>query len=212
MAHEGEAKNHTSNSSKVSDKTECSGLSKLMAPHLFPCVIEYSLISAAVAYHLLEVNTLPHPDARGVPVEHHAPRFHEGSECAKSHKGLFFGLVLFMATVVSMIIFFLFSKQLHNLSTFRVYQITECSLLAITLIGAVIALYHVRKLRLLNSGVFTLDVTLLCFGFSGVYIYDLFVLIPAVPKALEGNTEGILFVVRASVEILQTLVQVSGDR
>lgn len=152
-----------------------------VSPFLFPCSIEYSLICAATLYvmwkHLNKLNTLyVQRDVNGDRARKH----HYSVDCASASKGLFLGILVFVATVISLILFFVLinnpsSRQLaiHSASA------TEIILYTLTSMAILIGILQVQKLTYHPNRNMELDNILLVAAQSGVFLYAVFNIIGA---------------------------------
>ncbi|VDK42667.1 unnamed protein product [Taenia asiatica] len=131
------------------------------------------------------------------------------TECHRAHKGLFVGLLLFLATLVALALFYIFQRRHSYQHALMLYQINYIILFAIGIIAASIALYRIRVLgfrELSEEDAF--DDNLLLLGLVAVLFYDLFLLIPSVDATAEHRKAGAMFVGKAILEMAQALLQV----
>uniref|UniRef100_A0A5K3FQY9 Otopetrin-2 n=1 Tax=Mesocestoides corti TaxID=53468 RepID=A0A5K3FQY9_MESCO len=131
------------------------------------------------------------------------------SECHRAHKGLFVGLLLFLATLVVLALFYIFMRS-HNYSgAITLYQASYITLFSVGIVAASIALYQLRVLSLRElSEEDAFDDNLLLIGLLGMLFYDMFLLVPAVEAKGENSTAGSMFVGKAIIEMVQALLQV----
>ena len=80
------------------------------SPFLFPCAIEYSLISAAILYimwkNVVTSQTVDHRASSSSSAAARRSRHHYQVDCAKANKGLFGGIFVLVVTIISLIMFF----------------------------------------------------------------------------------------------------------
>ncbi|KAL5971735.1 Proton channel OtopLc [Taenia solium] len=136
-------------------------------------------------------------------------RWNDPTECHRAHKGLFVGLLLFLATLVALALFYIFQRRHSYRHALMLYQINYIILFAIGIIAASVALYQIRVLgfrELSEEDAF--DDNLLLLGLVAVLFYDLFLLIPAVDATEEHRKAGAMFVGKAILEMAQALLQV----
>eukprot|EP00108_Taenia_solium_P007593 TsM_001172200 transcript=TsM_001172200 gene=TsM_001172200 len=101
-------------------------------------------------------------------------------ECHRAHKGLFVGLLLSLATLVALVLFYIFLRQHGYQHALMLYQINYIILLAVSIVATGIALYRVRVLSFQElSEADAFDDNLLLLGLVAVLFYDLFLLVPA---------------------------------
>lgn len=128
--------------------------------------------------------------------------------CQRAHKGLFFGLLLVMGTVVALALFYTFIQHQNHRVALYLYQITDIALLVIGHLATAVAFVQLRGLRmrfLSESDAF--DVNLLIIGLVGMLFYDVFLLVPAAERDCESK-EIRLFLGKAVMEMTQALFQV----
>ncbi|CAL8068347.1 unnamed protein product [Calicophoron daubneyi] len=192
-------------------QTGCRSTAKHMAAFLFPCAIEYSLIAGAIFYKMFQKVGHVRKESERLARLREANNISSNfSECHRSHKGLFIGLLMFMATLVTMSLFFLFFvKSSKRKTAITLYQSTELILLALGILTCVITLIRLRVLKfseLSEEGAF--DANLLLVGLVGIIFYDLFLLIPAIEAIPSGRMAAKLFATKAILEIFQSMLQV----
>ncbi|KAG5441351.1 Proton channel OtopLc [Clonorchis sinensis] len=189
----------------------CRSTAKYLAPFLFPCAIEYSLIAGAMFYKMFQkVGHVRQESERLERIRQANNVSGHFAECHRSHKGLFIGLLLFMVTLVSMCLFFIFFTRLDKRNTaITLYQCTELVLLGLSMLTCVFTMIRLRVLHLSNlseEGAF--DDNLLLVGLVGMIFYDLFLLVPALEAIPSGKIAAKLFAAKALMEIAQSMVQV----
>lgn len=86
-----------------------------LSPFLFPCTIEYSLICAVILFEMWKtVKSIPDIDKtrkNSVKPVAQKPAHHFSVDCSQSHKGLFFGILIIVMTIISMIMYFVLYTQ-----------------------------------------------------------------------------------------------------
>lgn len=121
---------------------------------LFPCAIEYSLICAAILYVMWKnVSAMSDNDDSNYKRSNSSgsaaarrSRHQYSVDCAKANKGLFAGLFVFVATIISLILFF----ALIGNPSYRVVAILEVGvarllLFCLSFIATLIGIFQVRK-------------------------------------------------------------------
>ncbi|CAH8601156.1 unnamed protein product [Heterobilharzia americana] len=189
----------------------CGSTVKYMAPYLFPCAIEYSLIAGAIFYKMFEkVGHVRKESERLEKLRKANPKIKQFSECHRSHKGLFVGLLLFMATLVAMSLFFIFIVKRDKRNTaITLYQGTELVLLSVSTITCIISLFRLRALKLSDlSEEVAFDDNLLLIGLVGMLFYDLFLLVPALEAIPNGVIAAKLYAAKSILEMIQSMLQV----
>jgi len=154
------------------------------APFLFPCVIEYSLICAAVCYvmwsntgknphHRHITGTKSHPDLGSLDQKHSYYM-----DCTGAFKGLFVGLLVIILTSLSLILFFVHFHDPEYLGVAMIEMlISELSLYVVSTLATLIGFYQMRKLKYNEDHELELDSILLCIAQTGIYLFAMFVLI-----------------------------------
>ncbi|VVD03456.1 unnamed protein product, partial [Leptidea sinapis] len=184
------------------------------SPFLFPCTIEYSLICAAILYVMWK-NISKYP-SKNVAEAIAKARILEGLaykksphlysvDCARAHKGLFFGILVLVLTIISLILFFvLVSKKEY--ATLAVVEVNVCELglYAMTTIASLAGMVCVRNLKYDGNRNLELDNILLVGAQTGMFIYGTFTIIGG-HFTIEKNT--ILILVTALSSLIQTTCQ-----
>ncbi|XP_063892564.1 proton channel OtopLc isoform X2 [Helicoverpa armigera] len=184
------------------------------SPFLFPCTIEYSLICAAILYVMWKnISKYPSKDVAAAIVK---ARILEGLaykksphlysvDCARAHKGLFFGILVLVLTIISLILFFvLVSKK--DYATLAVVEVNVCelALYAMTTFASLAGMVCVRKLKYDGNRNLELDNILLVGAQTGMFIYGTFTIIGG-HFTIEKNT--ILILITALSSLIQTTCQ-----
>lgn len=189
----------------------CGVTVKYLAPYLFPCAIEYSLIAGAIFYKMFEkVGHVRKESERLEKLRKANPKTSQFSECHRSHKGLFVGLLIFMATLVAMSLFFIFIVKRDRRNTaITLYQGTELVLLSVSTVTCLISLFRLQALKLSDlSEEVAFDDNLLLIGLVGMLFYDLFLLVPALEAIPNGVIAAKLYAAKAIMEMIQSMLQV----
>ena len=123
------------------------------------------------------------------------------------------GLLLSLATLVALVLFYIFLRQHSYQHALMLYQTNYIILLAVSIVATSIALYRVRVLSFQElSEADAFDDNLLLLGLVAVLFYDLFLLIPAVDATEEHRKTGAMFVGKTILEMAQALLQVGSRR
>ncbi|XP_043224091.1 proton channel OtopLc-like isoform X2 [Amphibalanus amphitrite] len=150
------------------------------APFLFPCTIEYSLICAATLYvmwkNLNKLNTVcVVPDLSLSVVTDKLKKHQYSVDCARASKGLFLGILVFVASVISLILFFVL---INNGATRSVAimsaSMTELVLYSVTVLATLVGMIQIQRLRYDSERNIELDNILLVVAQTGVYLYASF--------------------------------------
>jgi len=205
-----------------------SGILKSAAPYLFPFVLEYSLIaigSVAIMYSAIAESehngairmiqnwiqvqalsqTIDENDPSHVTGGDHSNNAHV--QLAKSHRGLFAGMLVLSGSLVSVFMFYFFTQQKDI-----IYYITDLSLHSCLLLAAVSALYNLHKMAYVAKPL-AVDDVLLLIAMCGSFLYELSLILPSA-SYIEGHppsqtfTMEVLTLCSASVAAVQTFLQV----
>ncbi|XP_071055879.1 proton channel OtopLc isoform X8 [Onthophagus taurus] len=200
------------------------------APYLYPFIIEYSLIGAAVIYvmwkhigrhpkyiteedleHRLEVML----SRRAVALAH----AQQGRvDCVGASKGLFFGLLLLVGSLICLILYFVMINH-RDFGMLAVYlaDVSHCVVMALSIIAIIVGFIRTRKMKSdLNFRVQSLkfrieeqndlnDILLRVSAF-GLFLYATFTVIAGTlkPTTREPN---MLIMMTGTLAIVQVLLQ-----
>ena len=145
-----------------------------LAPYLYPCLIEYSLLSAAMLYRLY-TNI-----GQSIEQEIHVIHKKNGSTCDKATTGLFLGLIVFVTIAVS-VCFFEFYFTTHPLETpvtVHMYYISDSLLHIVAIVALLIAFFKVTRLHFHPHLENTLDRNLILVALAGYYMMSLAMILP----------------------------------
>ncbi|XP_008214404.2 proton channel OtopLc-like [Nasonia vitripennis] len=175
------------------------------SPFLFPCTIEFSLICAVILYEMWKrVDEHRWGDAESSSSQGTARSMHHLSiDCGSAHKGLFGGILVVAATVLSLIMFFVLREAKPKMA---IQQVTSLEV-AIQFSGTIVAIMAALKLRHLdyrNAKPPHLDSTLLAAAQAGVYLHCLF---GAVGSILTRGPTWILCLTADFLAVLQSTTQ-----
>ncbi|XP_066586551.1 proton channel OtopLc-like isoform X4 [Prorops nasuta] len=140
------------------------------SPFLFPCTIEFSLICAVILFEMWK-----RVDERPVSKsESPARSLHQLSiDCSSAHRGLFGGILIIAATILSLIMFFVLKEAKPKMA---IQQVTALEA-AILILSTIVAIAGALKLQNLQHKAVKpphLDATLLTAAQAGVYLHCLF--------------------------------------
>ncbi|XP_024083592.1 uncharacterized protein LOC106670032 isoform X4 [Cimex lectularius] len=190
------------------------------APYLYPFIIEYSLIGAAVIYvmwrhigknpryhteedleHRLEVIL----SRRAVAMAH----AQQGGrvDCVGASKGLFLGLLLLVASLICLILFFVL---IHNpmLSLLAIYlaDVSHCALMVLSIFAIIIGFIRIQGLKFKGEEQNDLNDILLRVSAFGLFIYAVFSVIAGSLTALTSEPN-LLVMVTGVLSIFQVVLQ-----
>ncbi|XP_069958889.1 proton channel OtopLc isoform X3 [Cherax quadricarinatus] len=184
--------------------TNLSSMINTTTPYLYPFSIEFSILMVGLWILLWEnigkFERHTHIPSVEVTYEEDNSKSLTSNliiyvDCHASNRGLFAGLLMTVATVISIILFFIFStsedtKQLGS----YVNGISEVVLLSCMLITAIIAYNSIRILDIIRDKISNVDDILLYVSLPCIFLYAFLSMVPAI-----NNGEALL----ATVSILQ---------
>ena len=132
-----------------------------------------------------------------------------GIDCDKANKGLFFGLLVAVLTLIAIATFFVFETRIKDaLTAIQVFYVTEIALMSVTAVGIVLGFMRLCHLKFLPAYFLSVDSVLLIVALAGSYIYLCFLLISAVSRSDFSDAIGILLIVTIVLAILQITLQI----
>ncbi|XP_011699180.1 PREDICTED: uncharacterized protein LOC105456556 isoform X3 [Wasmannia auropunctata] len=191
------------------------------APYLFPFIIEYSLVGAAVIYvmwkhigrhprwpHLAEADLERRLEAmlsrRAVALAHAG---HTRVDCVGASKGLFFGLLLLVASLICLILFFvLIHHPDFGLLAIYLADVSHCVLMALSIIAIIIGFIRVQSLKFKAEEQSDLNDILLRVSAFGLFIYAVFSVI-AGSLAAFTHEPNLLVMVTGLLSVAQVVLQ-----
>ncbi|XP_055948866.1 proton channel OtopLc-like isoform X1 [Argiope bruennichi] len=203
--------NYIKNNSNPCQKQDIMGsIVSDSSPFLFPFIVEYSLIGAAVLYVMW----------KNIGKD---PVFAESSEdglsrassvqtlpkmnCAGSSKGLFFGLlVLVIATICLIVFFVLIENEHYSLLAIFLSDVSHSAIMVLTLFTIGIGFFRIQRLKFQADRTDHLRDILLTVAAYGLYVYAMFGIIAGTlsPKDYVPN---LLVMVTSCLTIVQVTLQ-----
>ncbi|XP_046748547.1 proton channel OtopLc-like isoform X2 [Diprion similis] len=186
-----------------------SGLLTNASPFLFPCTIEFSLICAVILFEMWK-----RIDEKPMRSESHTRSIHQLSiDCSSAHKGLFAGILIIAATILSLIMFFVLKEEKPDIAVQQVTVLEACILLG-GIMASVGGAIKLRNLEPKPAKGQNLDATLLAAAQAGVYLHCLFSVVGGFlttgPRWGIALTADILALVQSTVQTL--LIKVAWRR
>ena len=153
---------------------ETDSLARHSARFLFPCTIEYSLIAAAVIYKIYcSVGDLSE-DQGFIQTNDREP------SCHKAHRGLFFGLFVFILTLISISLFYVYQAKDTNIAA-NIFYASEIMLLFMGILAVFLGFIRMRNLHFAGDRVFV-DAALLIVSTFGVLVFNSFVIVSSTSR------------------------------
>ncbi|XP_017772758.1 PREDICTED: uncharacterized protein LOC108559895 isoform X2 [Nicrophorus vespilloides] len=189
------------------------------APYLFPFIIEYSLIGAAVIYvmwkhigrnpkyyteedleHRLELML----SRRAVAM---AQAQNGKVDCVGASKGLFFGLLLLVGSLICLILFFVLIQH-PDLGLLAIYlaDVSHCALMAFSIIAIIVGFIRVQSLKFKVEEQSDLNDILLRVSAFGLFIYATFSVIAGSLNAFTKEPN-LLVMVTGILSVVQVVLQ-----
>nr|XP_014286683.1 uncharacterized protein LOC106687351 isoform X8 [Halyomorpha halys] len=190
------------------------------APYLFPFIIEYSLIGAAVIYvmwrHIgrnpryhgeeeleqrLEV-ILSRRAVAMAQAQHGGPM-----DCVGASKGLFLGLLLLVGSLICLILFFvLIHNPIHSLLAIYLADVSHCVLMALSVLAIIVGFIRVQGLKFKGEEQSDLNDILLRVSAFGLFVYSVFSIIAGSLAALTSEPN-LLVMITGILSIVQVVLQ-----
>ncbi len=160
----------------------CAGSEELLvdilAPYLYPLVIEFALIAAAILYKIFSnIGKLDRAHNSGGTENEEGFQLGNHAECHKANTGIFLGLFV-LAINIMMTIIYLWSDD-ENVKQW-VYVISDISNESMALIATILALAFTTRLNFVGEIENRLDIVLLLLTISGTYFITITSMIPEV--------------------------------
>nr|CAD7432807.1 unnamed protein product [Timema monikensis] len=190
------------------------------APYLFPFIIEYSLIGAAVIYVMWRhIGRSPRYELLRADLEHrlevmlsrravamaHAQQGRV--DCVGASKGLFFGLLLLVGSLICLILFFVLIHH-PDLGLLAIYlaDVSHCVLMALSIIAIIIGFIRVQNLKFRAEEQSDLNDILLRVSAFGLFVYAVFSVI-AGSLAAFTHEPNLLVMVTGLLSVFQVVLQ-----
>lgn len=163
------------------------------SPFLFPCTIEYSLICAAISYVMwknIGKGLRPKKKERRPisPLLSPTQRHQYSVDCTHTMKGLFVGILVLVASIISVILFFvLINRPAYRELAVMEAHISELVLFTMTTVAVFIAMIRIRHLPYNSQRNVELDSILLIVAQLGVYFFSIFSIIAGHLSATAGS-------------------------
>ncbi|CAH1773386.1 unnamed protein product [Owenia fusiformis] len=183
-----------------------------VAPYLFPFIIEYSIIAAALSFRIftnIGLAVKPSSESDGSERNHadHHP-VENSVDCTKANKGIFAGLIIFILGVVGLIMYMVLLKEEQQYTNaIYAYYITEIGMLAILLVAVILAIYKLKELYVMALPD-DIENALLVIGLVGLVANDLFGLMAAITSWDKAPVAHGLHLAESLLSSIQALAQI----
>ncbi|XP_076677082.1 proton channel otopetrin-like a isoform X3 [Andrena cerasifolii] len=190
-------------------------------PYLFPFIIEYSLIGAAVIYvmwkHIGRHPRWPHQveadlerrleamlSRRAVALAHAG---HTRVDCVGASKGLFFGLLLLVGSLICLILFFvLIHHPDFGLVAIYLADVSHCVLMVLSIVAIIVGFIRVQSLKFKAEEQSDLNDILLRVSAFGLFVYAVFSVI-AGSLAAFTHEPNLLVMLTGLLSVAQVILQ-----
>ncbi|XP_014679228.1 PREDICTED: otopetrin-1-like [Priapulus caudatus] len=183
---------------------------------LFPCLIEYSLVAAAIMFVMWQNIGQGDPAIRsgGDADAGAGGRAHFRVDCNGAILGLFFGILVFACSLTELILFFHINEDSPGQQELVIFESFLIGLHVIAIIVTAVAIYRLRSLPFREHVEEELDTMLLFIAQFGVFLYAICSII-ATNLTLSNAAETLLLVfniARVLQTCLQTMLIIDGTR
>ncbi|CAN8032659.1 unnamed protein product [Ixodes persulcatus] len=182
------------------------------SPFLYPFIVEYSLISAAVLYVMwknIGKDPVYHVENSHDDGISRTSSLQAGSKvnCTGSSKGLFFGLLVLVCSTICLIVFFvLIQHQRYSMLAIYLSDLSHCGIKVLTIGAITVGFFRIRSLRFHPDRKDHLRSILLSVAAFGLYVYAMFGIIAGslLPK---DHIPNLLVMVTSILTIVQVTMQ-----
>lgn len=182
------------------------------SPFLYPFIVEYSLIGAAVLYVMwknIGKDPIYRIDAHNEDVISRTSSFQSINRvnCAGSTKGLFIGLLMLVGATICLIVFFvLIQHDKYSLLAIYLSDFSHCAITLLSILAIGIGFFRIKYLRFIPERKDPLRDLLLSVAAFGLYVYAMFGII-AGTLSPPSYTPNLLVMVTSGLTIAQVTMQ-----
>lgn len=182
------------------------------SPFLYPFIVEYSLIGAAVLYVMwknIGKDPIYRIDAHNEDVISRTSSFQSINRvnCAGSTKGLFIGLLMLVGATICLIVFFvLIQHDKYSLLAIYLSDFSHCAITLLSILAIGIGFFRIKYLRFIPERKDPLRDLLLSVAAFGLYVYAMFGII-AGTLSPPSYTPNLLVMVTSCLTIAQVTLQ-----
>ncbi|GFY64675.1 proton channel OtopLc [Trichonephila inaurata madagascariensis] len=144
-------------------------------PYLYPFIVQYCLVATAVIYITwsnLHSHRLKMQRFTAVSVYGKAPSQDE-INCGGSTRGLFLGLIILVAGIIAIILFFVLAQD-KDFNVHLMIGALECGIFGLSTLATIIGIVQIRKMKSKTSRQRRLSDLLQRIGMLAVYVYVTF--------------------------------------
>ncbi|XP_050416219.2 proton channel OtopLc [Patella vulgata] len=177
-------------------------------PYLYPCSIEYSLICASIVYvmwsNIGRIGISRNHDGKQWSAKAKANRLNV--DCSSSSRGLFLGIILVVAVVITIIAFFVMIKiKSRSGDAIMVEHLSEIICYVMTAVAVILAFYKVQPLGYRKHQSMDLEQILLIIGLFGIYLFSLLSIIAA--SFSQSMIQSLLIMISGVLRMFQATLQ-----
>ena len=127
-------------------------------------------------------------------------------DCTGSSRGLFLGILVMVAVVINVIIFFILVRaEDGNVSAVMLEYLFEIAIYLIMSAAVIVAFYKMRTLHFIPGKGMDLEQNLMVLALAGVYIFSLFSIIAG--AFIPGRIQSLLIIISSVVRMLEATIQ-----
>lgn len=149
----------------------------------------------------------PFSDIPGSPTESSKSKSQRISvDCTSSSRGLFLGIIVLVASVISMITFFVLTKSTSYIeSAIKIEHLTKVALHVMTSVAVILAFHRMQNLKYNYEKKLDFEETLILVSVVGVYMYGFFSIVASAFS--DHGSNGLLVIISCILGIFQATVQ-----
>jgi len=179
-------------------------------PYLFPFIVEYSLIAAAVTYIMwrsVGQDKLDQIEGKKMESERNTKkRNYWRVDCQSASKGLFLGLLCLVGGIIILIIFFVMKDNSEfKGQMFWIYSGAEIVILSLAVFSSIAGFVQIQKLSHSFTVPYDLDTLLSTVTITGSYIFAVFSILAAVMSITK--LESIVVFTQSTLLLIQITLQ-----
>lgn len=186
-------------------------------PYLYPCTIEYSLMCAGILYVMWNnVGSKPRRRTVSQIEEEESDRKHQrmSVDCTSSSRGLFTGIFLTVAAIISVIAFYVMIEQPHlEGRAMLLTHLSETFIYLLTLFAIGMACFKMRKLHFHADHESDMEEVLIIIAYTGLLMFNIFSVVAASLSPGDGAALTIISNITMMIQsAAQTIFMLAGDR
>ncbi|GFT12068.1 proton channel OtopLc [Trichonephila clavipes] len=175
-------------------------------PYLYPFIVQYCLVATAVIYITwsnLHSHRMKMQRFTAVSVYGKAPSQDE-INCGGSTRGLFLGLLILVAGIIAIILFFVLAQD-KDFNVHLMIGALECGIFGLSTLATIIGIVQIRKMKSKTSRQRRLSDLLQRIGMLAVYVYGICNMI--VGGISMGNLPNFLLFLEGTLMVFQAFLQ-----